>query len=282
MFVTLKFKNLSRIIALVLIVLSVSIAYATTQTAKQELPIIMYHSVLKDKNRIGKYVVTPEIVEGDIQYLQSRGYKSISCDMLIDYVENGTPLPEKCFILTFDDGCYNNLCYMLPILEKYDCYAVFSVVGKYSEEYSDSDEVNPAYSYLRWCDIKDAYESGRIEIGNHSYDMHSVNSNRMGAKKKKGETCEIYKTKFLADCCENEELLFENCNIKPIIYAYPFGATCKEAEECLREKGYKVTFDCTERVNVITNDSSCLYSLGRFNRSGFSERDAFFNKILKK
>ena len=34
-----------------------------------EVPILMYHSVLKDTNRSGKYVITPSQMEDDLKYL---------------------------------------------------------------------------------------------------------------------------------------------------------------------------------------------------------------------
>ena len=92
------------------------LATATTQGIK--VPIIMYHSVLK--SRSNTYIVNPSVIENDFKYIKENGYTTITITDLINYVYNDSPLPEKPIIITFDDGHYNNLGYVLPLLEKYD------------------------------------------------------------------------------------------------------------------------------------------------------------------
>ena len=61
---------------------------------EQSLPVIMYHSVLSDPSRTGDYVITPDEFEKDLIYIKSKGMNTVTPDMIIDYVDNGTPLPE--------------------------------------------------------------------------------------------------------------------------------------------------------------------------------------------
>ena len=68
-----------------------------------EVPIIMYHGILKDPKRAGPYVITPDTFEGDLRYLQEHGYTTVVMQDLIDYVDEGRPLPKKPILLTFDD-----------------------------------------------------------------------------------------------------------------------------------------------------------------------------------
>lgn len=103
-----------------------------------ELPIIMYHSLLKYQK--STYIVHPNIFEEDLKYIQSKGYSTITMTELINYVYNDAPLPEKPIIITFDDGYYNNLSYAVPLLHKYNMKAVVSIVGEYSDRYTESDE----------------------------------------------------------------------------------------------------------------------------------------------
>jgi len=243
---------------------------------KKELPVIMYHSILRDKNYTGKYVVTPEKIEEDIKYLKEKGYKSVLPSDLVEYAKGNKELPEKPYMITLDDGAYNNLTYLLPILQKFDECAVINIVGKYTESFSISGETSPQYSYLKWEDIDTLIESGRIEIGNHSYNFHSQN-NRNGAKIKKYENKEEYKNLFYCDTEKTEQLLKDNNNYKPLVYAYPFGAYCSESEEVLSQMEYYITLTCEEGINEIS-DLSSLRKLKRFNRSGNLTTYEFFKK----
>ena len=99
-----------------------------TETVSAEdslnVPIIMYHSILADTNKSGKFVITPKQFEEDLLFIKENGYEPIFMQDLINYVYKGTSLPEKPIILTFDDGYYNNYLYILPLLKKYEMKAV--------------------------------------------------------------------------------------------------------------------------------------------------------------
>ena len=82
---------------------------ASEETDGINLPILMYHSILKDNSRAGKYVISPDTIEQDMLYLKDHGYTTVVMADLIDYVENGTPLPEKPVMLTFDAVSYTHL-----------------------------------------------------------------------------------------------------------------------------------------------------------------------------
>ena len=88
-----------------------TIAAITTGEAAQrpiDLPVLMYHGVNSRENRAGDYVITPEALRQDLVWLKKNGYHTVVIQDLLDYVDHGTPLPEKPVMLTFDDGYYNN------------------------------------------------------------------------------------------------------------------------------------------------------------------------------
>lgn len=243
------------------------------------LPILMYHSVLKDAHRSNKYVVTPDQLEKDLAYLQQNGYTTVFVQDLIGYVYEGAPLPEKPVMLSFDDGYYNNYTYVLPLLEKYDMKAVISVVGSYAQRFSDTPDPNPNYAYLSWEDIRALKDSGRVEIQNHSYDMHKQ-TGRNGAQKKAGESVDAYRAALGEDAMALQAALRENCDILPTAFTYPFGAYSKESLPILKELGFRATLTCTEKVNYITRDPECLFGLHRFNRPSGISTQTFMHKAL--
>ena len=193
---------------------------------------------------------------------------------MLNYVDGNEALPEKPIVLTFDDGFENNLEYGLPLLEKYDMKAVVSIVGQYAEKFSSIDDSNPEYAYLTWDNIKELVDNDRLEIGNHSYNMHMLpgdknnKDNRKGVGQKNGESDETYREKFIADTEKNQQLLKDNCDITPVTYAYPYGEMCKNSEAILKELGYRATLSCLQKDNYITQGNpDSLYCLSRYLRS---------------
>lgn len=253
---------------------------STQASEVKEVPIIMYHSVLKDTALSGKYIVTPDTLINDIKYLKSSGYTFVSIEELVNYTQSQGELPEKPVILSFDDGYYNNYGYVKPILEKYDAKAVFAVVGSYTDEYSKTNIANLTYGYMRWTDIYDLFLSSRTEVANHSYDFHSTDKGRKGAMRKEGEAVEEYKSLFRADTSKAQERFLQKTGFAPIIYVYPFGASSPESEDVIKEMGFKASLSCNEGVNLITRDPNCLFMLKRYNRpSGINTSD-FFARII--
>ncbi|MBQ7793983.1 MAG: polysaccharide deacetylase family protein [Clostridia bacterium] len=276
MFATVKLRKAVYFITVLCVLVICSLVIYTADRDSCELPVFMYHSILKDSSRTGKYVVTPQSFEEDLEYLTDHGYKSVSANDVISYINGENELPEKPYLLTFDDGSYNNLTYVLPLLEKYDAYAIISVVGSYSEKFSDLDEANPAYSYLRWCDVTELENSGRVQIANHSYDFHKIGAERIGAKIGKYESENEYERIFTDDLMKTHNMLKENCEIDTKIYTYPYGAYCKKSEEILTENGYIMTFICAEGINKIGRNPDDIRLLKRFNRHGLINTADFF------
>jgi peptidoglycan/xylan/chitin deacetylase (PgdA/CDA1 family) len=245
-----------------------------------ELPIIMYHSILKDTELSGKYVVTPTTLENDLSFIEENGYTTVSMGDVINYVENGAELPDKPIMLTFDDGCYNNYGYALPIIEAHNAHAVFCIVGEYAEQYSKSNIANLTYGYMRWCDIRELAKSPSAEIANHSYAFHSNTNGRNGAKKNPSEDLNSYIKIFKSDTETAQELFKENVGFEPIIYTYPFGAYSEEAFDLLKNMGFKATFSCNEGINIITRGGD-LSLLKRYNRPSGISSEEFFKNIMK-
>jgi len=252
-------------------------ADAAAQEGKK-LPIIMYHSILRDPNRAGEYIVSPQTVENDLIYLKQHGYTAITASELAEKVLRGEELPEKPVMITFDDGYLNNLTYVLPLLERYDMKAVVSVVGSYCECFSLNQDHNPAYAYLSWEDIMELTATGRVEIGNHSYDMHR-RTGRKGIKRLRGEGEAEYYAALVCDIGRTQSLLEENCGILPTTFAYPFGQIEKAALPVLKEMGFTALLTCTEKVNEINGDPAVLFDLGRFNRPSGVTTEKFMRKI---
>jgi len=249
--------------------------------ASVRFPILMYHSVLRDPQRAGAYVISPAQLEKDLIYLKAHGYTTVLPADLVSYVNGESELPEKPIMITFDDGYYNNLVYVLPILKKLDMKAVVSIVGSFTQRAEDLMDQNPSYAHLIWADVKALADSGYVEIGSHSYGLHSVDNGREGVKRKAWETAADHETVLTGDIEMQRKALLDHCGLTVTTFAYPFGDWDKESEAVLRKAGFTVTLTCRERMNYIDRDPSSLFHLGRFNRPSGVSTETFMQRVLQ-
>lgn len=250
---------------------------STASEAGIRLPIIMYHHISDDPRFYGDYVIPVEMLREDFEYIKKNNITPISFSELKAFVENGTPLPQKPIILTFDDGHKSFLTKAVPLLEEYGYPANVNIVGSLAELYTENGDNNDRYAYLNYDDIRLINENPLIELGCHTYALHSL-SNRRGCARLKTENDADYNALITEDINKFNTLLFEITDCRPVIFAYPYGIRNDFLLELLKEQGFKITLTCREAVNVVSVGSSLL-ELGRFNRPFKANREAFFKKL---
>lgn len=243
-----------------------------------QLPIVMYHSILKDTSRAGKYVLSPEVLQSDLDYLREKGYQTVTVADLLAYVNDGVPLPEKPVMITFDDGYFNNYLYAYPILKERGMTAVISIIGKQTAMFTENGQENAYWSHLTVERLREM--EGVIEVQNHSYDLHSY-GDRRGCLRVRGEDEDAYRTFFQHDTDETQQLLVQSGLPEPTCYTYPFGSLSKESERLIREMGFQCSLGCEEGMNVLTRDPECLFRLKRYNRPAGISTAAFMEKALR-
>lgn len=244
-----------------------------------EIPVVMYHSVLKDSARHGKYVVSPAEFENDLLYLKEHGFTTVLMEDLIAYTKGGG-LPEKPVLITFDDGYYNNYLYAYQIAKQYRCKFVISPIGRYTDAYSETGETNAYYSHATWDQLKEMADSGLVEVQNHSYDLHDDKNGALGAKQRPGETDSAYRARLSADLTKAQEAIREKLGKAPTTFVYPFGAVSESTPELVKSLGFSATLTCREKISTVTRDPESLYGLGRFRRdSGISSQEFFENRM---
>ena len=270
-----------------LLLLTVSAAHQAARSVpaaaavRTPLPIVMYHQVSQNARRAGAYCVTLEELEADFRYIKACGYTAVTTQTLLDAVDGKSDLPEKPIIITFDDGFESVAQYVEPLLKKYGLCAVVSVVGAYTDRYSQSDDHSVNYAYLTWEEVARLSGEDCVEIQNHSYDLHQLdNCGRKGAKKRSGESEEEYRRFLQNDLQKMQSLCLENGVKLPTAFTYPFGCYSKESKEIIKAMGFRAAYICEERMNYVDLDSTdWLYRLCRYNRPHGVETALFFSKL---
>lgn len=239
---------------------------AEPESESVPVPIIMYHSLNAKGGDI--WTLSPAAFEEDLRYLSDNGYTAVFLSELIEYVDNGTPLPDKPVVLSFDDGYYNNYTQALPLLEKYDAKMTLSVIGEHAELFSVEKDQNEDYGHLSWEELREFQDTGRMELVNHTWGLHCKKDGRVGCCRVQGEALGQYGGVLTQDVERLQASLLEHCGAVPRSFAYPFGSKSPESNDVLKAMGFRVTLSCYEGINQVSiGNPDCLYDMHRNNRS---------------
>src|SRR3546814_391 len=78
------------------------------------IPVLMYHHVTEPG---GSLAVSAKQFESQIRGLAQNGYRSLKAEEFTAFLE-GSPLPKKSVLMTFDDGYLDNWVYAHPVLKR--------------------------------------------------------------------------------------------------------------------------------------------------------------------
>ena len=214
----------------------------------------------------GDDIISVSRFEEQIRALSDAGYTAVSFEDLKAWVEQGTELPEKPVVITFDDGYESNYSLAYPILKKYGMKATIFVIGVSvgKDTYKDTGEAMiPHFSLEQAAEME---QSGLVDVESHGYDIHQVTGRdpepiRKGVLPLAGESDWDYAEFLKEDCRKMAELLGKT----PGVLAYPYGDCSELSEEVLGEMGVWATVTITEKTNTIVRGlPQSLRQMGRY------------------
>ena len=236
------------------------------QSAKDGIPVLNYHQINDtEKNAL---TVNTEQFEAQMKYLSENGYTTITPADMLDAWENGTKLPEKPVIITFDDGYLDNYNHAFPILEKYQLKATIFLI---------SDYVNTYPNYLTWSAVQDMQESGLIDFESHTLSHEELT---------KAPSLDEAKHQLIG----SKQAIEWNLGKQVNFIAYPCGEYDADIEQATKDAGYRAAFTVNyalaepgedpfilDRVPIFGSNS---HTLARFKlRLTFAPLFAPLNKI---
>ena len=129
------------------------------------LPILTYHSFDDSGSVIS---TSPATFEIQMKYLAQSGYQSLSLSEANLYIREKKPIPEKAFVMTFDDGYQNNYTQAFPTLQEVGFKATIFLISDYcGKSWSGDESLLDARPMLSWSEVKELHRYG-IEFGSHT------------------------------------------------------------------------------------------------------------------
>jgi peptidoglycan/xylan/chitin deacetylase (PgdA/CDA1 family)/glycosyltransferase involved in cell wall biosynthesis len=192
---------------------------------KMEIPVIMYHRVIKNVNEAGKHgiYVTCDQFEEHMKYLRNKGFNTVS----IDDVIRGTSKGYKNIIITFDDGYEDNYSNAFPILKKYGFTALIFLTAGLDFNKWDCDENEPVVKFLNQREILEMKQYG-IEFGAHT--LTHPNLSKLSYD-------EAYK-----EITESKKNIEKKTGDDVRVFAYPYGEANNETIDIVKNAGFFCAF----------------------------------------
>ena len=237
---------------------------AAAEAYSAQVPILMYHNLAQEGS--GNDTISVQRFEEHLAALQDAGYTTITFQDLLAYVEQGTELPEKPVLLTFDDGYESNYTLAYPLLQQYQMKATIFVIGVSmgKDTYKDTGQAMiPHFTQEQAAEME---ASGLDAIVSHGYDMHEVQGRdpepiRVGILPREDESEWDYAAFLQEDCQAMTDLLGKT----PGVLAYPYGYASELSEVVLHEMGIYATVTIEEKINTIVKGlPQSLRQMGRF------------------
>ncbi len=218
--------------ALALLVLSGALLWYL-HDAEGRFTVLEYHDFTDDPAKITDYTMTTDALRRDLDWLRDHGYTTIlPRELAAGRCDDGSPLPEKPVLLTFDDGYASNYTLAYPILQEYGAKAAISLIT------ARIDEKKPGF--LSWEQCREMAASGLVEFASHTNDHH-IRSDVLGINRMDGETESEYGARIFPDLQTSIDRIESETGQTVTAFTYPLGDMDDWAEAFLREH-FSVTF----------------------------------------
>jgi len=134
-----------------------------TQGEERGIPVLTYHRIVNDPNDTSN--VPLATFRDQMQTLKNAGWQAVSLEDFEAYLKGEKQLPDRSFLITFDDGAKESFYPADPILQAFNYHAAMYVIVA-------SSQTPESTYYLSPQEIQWILKTGRWSIGSHSYDGH--------------------------------------------------------------------------------------------------------------
>jgi peptidoglycan/xylan/chitin deacetylase (PgdA/CDA1 family) len=221
----------------------------------QAIPVLTYHRLSGKTDNAN--VTIPNFMD-QMQALYDHGWHTITLQEYEEFMRGERTLPEKSFLITFDDGAQQSF---------YPTDPIFKLLGYSAVQYvivEPTKLVGSTY-YLSETQVRNMLATGRWEIGSHSYDAHHpypadaqggegiFYSDKLWVPELgRLETDEEFRARVRTDLVESKKALEATYGVPIRTFAFPFGG----------EAALKGAHNYPEGESVTIDEASKVYDIG--------------------
>lgn len=192
---------------------------------------IMFHSIVRSGRPVNDPKdVSEEQFQGFVQTAVYLGFKTITTEQLIGFLERNEKIPERSMIIILDDrrpGVVRD--HFMPVLEANDWTLTLAYIA------------DPFSMGWAMDEIERLYTSGRLDVQSHGYSGQLYIIEQTSEDEIKNEIW------------ESTPILEEHFSKRPMAFIWPGGNFNLQAVNIARQGGYELGFTAYSRGPVLFN-----------------------------
>lgn len=211
----------------------------TASNLAVRVPVLMYHRVGQPTSQTDqRYCVLPPRFTEHMKVLSRHGYRGVSIERLLDWMDGGPPLGESDLVITFDDGFRGVLEHAFPVLNALGwpatVFLVADEIGGTDEWHSATDPEGVRHRLLSSEDI------GALKACGWSFHSHTCTH---------ASLTQLDDASLRAELVGSRTALTDLLGERPYCLAYPYGHVDERVEAAVRAAGYRAAFSVQPGFN---------------------------------
>lgn len=200
------------------------------------LPILTFHS-LDDQGSVISF--SPDAFRRGMGRLHENGYRALSLTDAVMTLRHNRSVPDRSFVITFDDGYQSVYTEAFPVLREYGMSATaFLTVGKSVTAKSTTRMPSlSGRSMLSWGEVR--------EMANYGFAFGAHTLTHPDLTRLPGE-------KLQAEICRSKTIIEEQLHSPVTCFAYPYGRYNGRSRDVVRQH---FVCACSDKLGLMTSDS---------------------------
>ncbi len=196
------------------------------------VPVLVYHGVTRESGKIEDPTeeISLENFTQQMLALKKEGYRTVTLREFEDFLEGKIELPDRSFLLTFDDGIKTSYYNSDPLLQALGFKAIMYVITAHST----TNEKSPYY--ITREEVLEMAATGRWDIQSHGRNDHNlIKINKEGKRghfmtnkkwldrENRLENDKEYRERIIQDLTDSKRDIEDLLGNTVTSYAFPFG-----------------------------------------------------------